>query len=121
MILLVAIVSSTFAARAQESDHAKNKPKPYALLFGTVWNAEGMPVYGVEVQIRRADHKHTQWTQVSDHHGEFAQRVPPGTADYIVTAEVKVKEGKKKAKQTAETKVHIDNDERVDFGLHLTE
>lgn len=119
MILLVAIVSSTIAARAQESDQSRNKP--YALLFGTVWNAEGMPVYGVEVHIRRADHKRTQWILQSDHHGEFAQRVPPGTADYIVTAEVKVKEGKKKAKQTAETKVHIDNDERVDFGLHLTE
>jgi len=118
MILLVAIVLSTIAARAQNSDHPAPKPKPYALLFGTVWNAEGMPVYGAEVNIRRADHKKVQWTLTSDHHGEFAQRVPPGTADYIVSAKVKLK---KKHAQTAETKVHVDNDERVDFGLHLTE
>ncbi len=118
IFVLVVIALSAVAAGAQDSNHAKSKPKPYALLFGTVWDSHGNPVYGVPIYVRRADHKKAQWSLVSDHHGEFAQRVPPGTADYIVWAEPK---HKKKGSQPVETKVHIDNDERVDFSLHLTE
>ena len=32
-----------------------DKEKPYALIFGTVWDPEGHAVYGVRVKIRRAD------------------------------------------------------------------
>lgn len=116
IFLLAAIVLATVAAGAQDS--GKNKPKPYAILFGTLWDTHGQPVYGVPIYIRRADHKRPQWQLMSDHQGEFAQRVPAGKADYIVSAEIK---RPKRPKQTIETKVHVDNDERVDFGLHLTE
>jgi hypothetical protein len=90
--------------------------KPYALIVGTVWGPDQRPVYGVKVKIRKADEKKARWELISDHNGEFAQRVPAGSADYIVWAEVK---GHKAP--AAETKVHIENDERMDIGLHLTE
>ena len=96
------------------------KPDPrreYALIFGTVWAPDNKPAYGVPVKIRRADEKKARWELMSDHHGEFAQRVPPGTQDYIVWADVKVKKGKAKP----ETKVHVEKDERVDISVHLTE
>ena len=98
----------------------QKKPDPrreYALLFGTVWTADQKPAYGIPVKIRRASDKKARWEVMSDHHGEFAQRVPPGAQDYVVWADVKTKKGKAKP----ETKVHVDKDERVDVSLPLTE
>jgi hypothetical protein len=99
---------------------AKKKLPPYALIFGTVWDAQNHPVYGVPIKIRRADEKKAKWELMSDHQGEFAQRVPAGKADYIVWAEVKGGKGKKGVQKT-ETTAHIENDERIDIALHLTE
>jgi hypothetical protein len=99
-------------------------PKPYALIFGTVWGPDDHPVYGVRVLIRRAidKPKKVRWELYSDHHGEFAQRVPAGEADYILSADLK---GVKFLDGTPlhlpkEVTVHIYNDEREDTGLHLT-
>jgi len=92
----------------------KHAEKPYALIFGTVYAPDERPAYGVRVKIRRADQKKAQWELYSDHRGEFAQRVPAGAADYIVWAEPADKHAAK-----PEVKVHVENDERVDIGLHL--
>ena len=81
MVCLLAPVS------AQGNDRAK--PKPYALIFGTVWDPDGHPLYAVKVKIRRADEKKARWELYSNHTGEFAQRLPAGKADYIVWADVK--------------------------------
>jgi hypothetical protein len=97
------------------------KPKPYALIFGTVWDPDGHPLYGVKVKIRRSDEKKVRWELYSNHTGEFAQRLPVGKADYIVSADTKgykLPSGKK-LKPGAEVTVHIDSDERSDIGLHL--
>ncbi len=91
--------------------------KEYALIFGTVWDAKDQPVYGIPIKIRRASEKKARWELMSDHRGEFAQRVPIGAQDYVIWADVKVGKGKAKP----EAKVHVDNDERVDVSLHLTE
>jgi len=107
--------SHLFAAQA---DSNKEKPKPdYALIFGTVWGPNDRPVYGVPIKIRRADDKpkKVRWELMSDHSGEFAQRVPTGKADYIVWADVKTKKGEPKP----ESRVHVENDERVDMSIHL--
>ena len=63
--------------------------QPYALIFGTVWGPDNHPAYGITVRIRRSTDKpkKVRWELYSDHHGEFAQRVPAGEADYIVTAD----------------------------------
>jgi len=97
------------------------KPKPYALIFGTVFDAEGRALYGVTVKIRRANEKKTRWELYSNHSGEFAQRVPVGPADYVVWADVKgfKADDGRRLKPGEEVKVHIDGDERQDIGLHL--
>lgn len=113
-LMLAVVVFATLIASAQGPSSAK---KPYALLFGTLWSVDHRPVSGVTIHIRREQDKKPKWTLISDRRGEFAQRVPAGAQEYVVWAELK---GKKDSKPV-ETKVHVDNDERVDFGLHLTE
>ena len=113
------LFSALLPALAQTSD--RDKPKPYALIFGTVWDPDGHPLYGVKVKIRRADEKKARWELYSNHTGEFAQRVPEGKADYIVWADVKdykLPSGKR-LRPGSEVTVHIENDERSDIGLHL--
>jgi hypothetical protein len=101
---------------------AKSKPKPYALIYGTVWDPDGHPLYAVKVKIRRAGEKRARWELYSNHTGEFAQRVPVGPGDYVVWADVKgykLPDGRR-LHPGPEVKVHIDGDERTDIGLHLT-
>jgi hypothetical protein len=88
----------------------------YALIYGTVWGPDSHPVAGVPVKIRRAQDKKAKWELVSDSHGEFAQRVPPGAQDYIVEADIKMPKGQPKPQAQA----HIDNNERQDISIHLT-
>jgi hypothetical protein len=118
IVALFALAFGTSAAFARDKAQEKKADirKDYALIFGTVWDKDSRPVYGVTVKIRRADQKKAKWELTSDHNGEFAQRVPAGAADYVVWAELPKHKGR-----VAETKVHIDNDERTDIGLHLTE
>jgi len=104
---------------------ASKKLKPhddYALILGTVWGPDNRPVYGVTVKIRRVADKKAKWERVSDHAGEFAQRVPAGKADYVVWADLKgVKTTDGKPLHLAqEVPVHVEYDERVEIGLHLT-
>lgn len=112
-VLLVAALSIALPAQAGDSGHAKSKAKPYALIFGTVFGADDHPAYGVPVRIRGSKGK--PYELMSDHSGEFAQRVPAGAGDYVVWAALKDKE----AAHKTEVKVHIDNDERQDISLHL--
>jgi hypothetical protein len=97
----------------------KLKPnEPYALIFGTVYGPDSHPVYGAKVKIRRASEKKARWELYSDRRGEFAQRVRAGKAEYVVWADVKVKD---KQVLKSQVLVSIQNDERVDIGLHLRE
>jgi hypothetical protein len=98
--------------------------QPYALIFGTVWGPDDRPVYGIRVKIRRSTDKprKVRWELYSDHRGEFAQRVPAGEADYIVSADlkgVKFTDGTP-AHLAQDVTVHVYNEEREDIGLHLT-
>lgn len=116
-LFFLASLLAPASARASGSE----KPKPYALIFGTVWDSDGHTLYAVKVKIRRADEKKARWELYSNHTGEFAQRLPVGKADYIVWADTKgykLPSGKK-LKPGAEVTVHIDSDERSDIGLHL--
>jgi len=94
---------------------AAEGPKPlYSVIVGTVWTANERPAPGVVIRIRRADKQKAQWELRTDARGEFVQRLPAGGADYIVWAEVK-------GRLAAEARIHIDDDERQDIGLHLKE
>jgi Carboxypeptidase regulatory-like domain len=114
-----------FALRYPNANAAEKKLKPtdpYALIFGTVWGPDNHPVYGVKVNIRNAQNKKSKWETYSDHAGEFAQRVPAGMADYVISADVKgvkTKDGQP-VHLAEEVRVHVDYDERVDMSLHLT-
>jgi hypothetical protein len=129
VLLFVFLLAPVIAPRVSS---AAAEQKPYALIFGTVFSADGRLMYGVPVMVRRADKKKTLQESMSDHQGEFAFRVPPGPADYLVWADIKPP--KKKASGDAappasaaqaqtgmELKVHVDADERVDISLHLPE
>lgn len=101
----------------------KLKPDdPYALIFGTVWGPDNRAVFGITVKIRRVPDKKAKWEVSSDHSGEFAQRVPAGQADYVVSADLKgVKTSDGSPLHLAEeVPIHVEYDERVDIGLHLT-
>jgi hypothetical protein len=93
---------------------------PYALIFGTVWGPDDHPAYAVKIKIRREGEKKNRWEAMSDHNGEFAERVPAGKQDYVIWADTKgLKSKSGKQLQGDEVKVHVDGDERVDTGLHL--
>ena len=120
-LLLAAVLLPAPGRNGQLAADSKPSKKEYALIFGTVWGPDDRPVFGVPVKIRRAQDKKAKWEVYSDHRGEFAQRVPPGEADYILTADlkgVKTADGKP-LHQASEVKVHVDSDEREDTGLHL--
>jgi hypothetical protein len=125
VLLLAGTLLLSLSPRLQGSapQHGKDKDKPYALIFGTVWGPDDHPLYGVTVKIRRASDKpkKVRWELYSDHHGEFAQRVPAGESDYILWADLK---GFKPADGkplhlVQEVTVHVYGDEREDTGLHL--
>ena len=89
----------------------------YALIIGTVWGADQRPAVGIPITIRRVSGKKAKWELVSDKRGEFAQRVPVGSQDYVIQANIKVPDGQSKP----ETTVHIDDNERKDVSLHLSQ
>jgi hypothetical protein len=129
-LILCALAAQSFAqATDQEKEKQKKTEKPYALIFGTAYGPDDRPLYGVKVTIHPATKKKPRWELISDHRGEFAQRVPPGPSDYIIHGEAEYAplgpDGKpqmsKKKKLSGDTKVHIESQERLDIGLHLTE
>jgi hypothetical protein len=130
LVSVAALVSATLAlvlALPASSQTDKKLRKEYALIFGTVWDRQNRPVYGARVKIRREGDKKPGWELISDRSGEFAQRVPPGKADYVVwvddtrkVADSTVVKRKLKPGEAA-TRVHIEHDERADISLHLAE
>jgi hypothetical protein len=78
---------------------------------------DNRPVAGVTIKIRQAEKKKARWEHTSDRRGEFARRVPPGPADYVIWADLKDRQA---AEKTA-VKVHLNGDERRDIILHLNE
>ena len=122
VFLLIVLLLPTFSSQKGLLAASKPKGKPYALIAGTVWGPDDRPVFGVTVKIRRAKDKKAKWEVYSDHMGEFAQRVPAGESDYILSADLKrfkPSDGKP-LRLVQEVTVHIYNDEREDTGLHLT-
>ncbi len=128
-MLLLFAVNPRLASADDQQKPANKKEKPYALIFGTAYGPDDRPLYGVKITIHPQGKKHPSWDLVSDHRGEFAQRVPPGPAEYLVTGQADYApmgdDGKpqlsKKKRLRGETKVHVANDERLDIGVHLTE
>jgi hypothetical protein len=122
--LLVLLLLPSFSLQESRlaAQRSRDDDKPYALIAGTVWGPDDRPVYGVTVKIRRAQDKKPKWEVYSDHHGEFAQRVPAGESDYILTADLKHFKSLdgQPLHLVQDVTVHVYDDEREDTGLHLT-
>ena len=122
LLLSFAILLSSASAKKEDlKTH-------YGLIFGTVYGPDDHPLYGVRITIHPEGKKHPTWELVSDHRGEFAQRVPPGPADYVLAGQAEiapvengVPNKHKKKKLKGEAKVHIDKEEQQDISLHLKE
>jgi hypothetical protein len=130
LCVAVFVLAALVQPAAVAGDHAKQKAeKPYALIFGTAYGPDDRPFFGAKITIHPLVKKHPSWQLISDHRGEFAQRVLPGPGDYLIHAEAEYspedQSGKpqkaKNKKLRGETKVHVDNEERVDISVHLTE
>jgi hypothetical protein len=121
-LILIMALAGLMPAGGTSMPRDNQERKNYALIFGTVWGPDDRPVYGVKIKIRRADQRKPAWQLYSDHNGEFAQRVPPGKADYVIWADLKgFKSPEYKSLHSGtEVTVHIENDERADTGVHLT-
>lgn len=118
VLLSIALMAGVLvSAPLKPSLQTPTGKQDYALIFGTVWGPDSRPISGVPVRIRRASEKKFRWELVSNRTGEFAQRVPVGKQDYVVQADIKTPKGIPKP----ETTVHIDDNERKDVGLHLTQ
>jgi hypothetical protein len=122
-LLCTVAIAAAITAPAPLIALASERPQPYGLIAGTVWDPDGHPLYGAKVKIRLANDKpkKVRWEIYSNHTGEFAQRVPVGKADYIVWADVKdykLPSGRK-LKPGPEVTAHIESDERCEIGLHL--
>lgn len=112
----------------QKNAKSQNKEKPYGVLFGTAYGPDDHAMYGVRVIIHPQGRKKPSYELMSDHRGEFAQRVPPGPGDYVITGEVETYpavDGKpqrsQKKRLKGETKVHLAGEEQQDFSLHMNE
>ena len=120
LLLLLGSTSALIAAPLPSDDPIPQKnavPRDYALIVGTVWGPDDRPLAGVPIKIRSTTGKKAKWDLVSDQRGEFAQRVPPGRQDYIIEADIKTPKGQPKPEIT----VQIEDNERKDVGLHLTQ
>jgi hypothetical protein len=127
--LAIIVLAALAQPPAAASKDKPQKEKPYALIFGTAFGPNDRPLYGVKITIQPQKKKHPNWNLMSDHRGEFAQRVPPGPGDYVIHGEAEYapagEDGKpqlsKKKRLKGDTKIHVENEERLDISLHLTE
>jgi hypothetical protein len=122
--LLLSGIALAWAGAAAVPRDKRSEAKHDGLIFGTVWSPNNQPVYGMRVKIRPAGEKKARWEVYSNHAGEFEQLVPAGS--YVVWADVKRPKKAKKGDQgnrwsPPQVAVQVQNDVRVDIGLHLTE
>lgn len=86
---------------------------PYAVVAGTVFLESGLSLPGAAVTLIPRDAPKAKKLQASsDGRGEFAFRVPPSPANYIVKASLK-------GFQTVQKDVSVSGEERVDVTLTL--
>jgi hypothetical protein len=128
MSVALCLSLALFISSGKAQNNSDLRKKHYGLISGTAYGPDDRPLYGVQVTIHPEGKKHPSWDLVSDHRGEFAQRVPPGPGDYLVAGRVEVAplengvpNKHKKMKLTGEAKVHIDKEEIQDVSLHMAD
>ena len=97
---------------------ADRNDAPHAVVAGTVFRENGFSLPGATVVLAAKDAPGAPKTKmkklqlVSDGRGEFAFRVPPGAATYVVRASLK-------GFQAVEKEASVSGDERVEVTLVL--
>jgi hypothetical protein len=91
----------------------QNSDAPHAVVAGAVFRESGFSLPGATVTLAVKDAPKIKRLQsASDARGEFAFRVPPGAATYLVRASMK-------GFQPAEKEISIMDEERVEVTLTL--
>ena len=116
----------TVALLASSALPLKDQKKDYALISGTAYGPDDRPLYGASIHIHPVGRKKPNWDLMSDHRGEFAQRVPLSYSEYEIIGEAefapmvdgKPQRSHKKWVKVVE-KVRIDKDVVRDVGLHF--
>jgi len=112
LLIALALACGAVCGAAQKSPD-RRAAEPYAVVAGTVFRESGLSLPGAAVTLQLRDgSKGRKLQALSDGRGEFAFRVPPSAADYIVRASLK-------GFQTAEKVVSVAGEERVDVTLTL--
>lgn len=92
---------------------AQKKQEPYAIVGGSVFHESGLALPGAKVVLSAKERPEKKLQeQVSSPRGEFAFRVPPGPAIYLITASLK-------GFQTASREVEIEAQEQIHKTLLL--
>ena len=93
---------------------ADRNDAPHAVVAGTVFRENGFSLPGatVTLAVKDAAKKPKKLQSVSDGRGEFAFRVPPGAATYVVRASLK-------GFQAVEKEASVSAEERVEVTLML--
>jgi hypothetical protein len=97
---------------------ADKNDAPHAVVAGTVFRENGFSLPGATVTLTVKDApgvpktKAKKLQSVSDSRGEFAFRVPPGAATYVVRASLK-------GFQAIEKEASVSGEERVEVTLML--
>ena len=101
-LLLLSVVQAT-----------PQKDGAYAVIAGTVFHDNGFSLAGASITLARKDAPKVKGLQsVSDSRGEFAFRVSPAPAAYVVKASLK-------GYRPAEKEVSVTGEERVEVTLSL--
>ncbi len=97
---------------------ADRNDAPHAVVAGTVFRENGFSLPGAAVTLAVKDapgvpnKKAKKLQSISDGRGEFAFRVPPGAATYVVKASLK-------GFQSVEKEASVSGEERVEVTLVL--
>jgi hypothetical protein len=123
-VIVCLLLSGVVLAWPAAPRDKKAETKHDGLIFGTVWDRNNQPVEGMRVKIRPSCENKTRWEVYSNHAGEFEQLVPAGR--YVVWADVKRPKNARKSDRgnhwsPPQVTVQVQNDVRLDIGLHLTE
>ena len=115
---LVPLLATALCGCALLLSAADRNDAPHAVVAGTVFRENGFSLPGAAVTLAVKEAPGVPKTKakrlqaVSDSRGEFAFRVPPGTATYVVKASLK-------GFQAVEKEASVSGEERVEVTLML--
>ena len=109
----VVVAAGCLLALSVVQGASPQKDGAYAVIAGTIFHDNGFSLAGAAVTLSRKDAPKIKGLQsVSDSRGEFAFRVSPAPAAYVVKASLK-------GYQPAEKEVSVAGEERVEVTLSL--